>query len=93
MILVKLTGSVRSDFWGDWQCEFCHSEFENKRGYNDINYRQNVIPKLPCPVCFRNSNFDTEYAGWYDSDMNTYKDRPADLPDYNDLTTKPEAVA
>lgn len=70
MVLVKTNECIRFDFWGDWRCEHCGAEFQNKRGYNDTNYHQNVIPKLPCPKCGKNSEGSDDFCSWYDNDMN-----------------------
>ena len=70
MVLLRINTCQNFDFWEDSRCEHCGKEFFDKRGYNDTNYHQNVIPKLPCPSCGKNSEQSDDFRSWYDHEMN-----------------------
>ncbi|RBP98478.1 hypothetical protein CRD60_01020 [Bifidobacterium aemilianum] len=53
MRLVKVLKQVRNDYQGVYECEKCHGIRIDKGldSYSDRNYRENVIPKMPCYLC------------------------------------------
>lgn len=55
MKIKKITNQVRRDFWAVFVCESCGTE-ETKRGYDDRNFHDNVIPNYPCPKCGKSRN-------------------------------------
>ena len=46
----------RRDFAAIMVCEGCGHEEENRYGYDDRNYHDNVIPNYPCGDCGESSN-------------------------------------
>ena len=50
MKIAKITHQNRRDFKADFECEGC-GYIENKWGYDDANFHQNVIPEMKCPNC------------------------------------------
>lgn len=51
MKIKKITRQHRRDFYAIYQCEHCGHETDEKSGYDDRNYHDNVIPKMECPEC------------------------------------------
>ena len=47
----------RRDFLAIYECEHCRHT-EKRRGYDDANFHQNVIPKMKCPQCNKTANED-----------------------------------
>lgn len=50
MKIKQILRQYRRDFWAIFRCEACEHECE-KRGYDDANFHENVIPKMKCPQC------------------------------------------
>ena len=50
MKIKEITDQSRRDFWAIFECEHCGYEQE-KSGYDDRNFHENVIPKMICPEC------------------------------------------
>lgn len=50
MKIKDITYQNRRDFKAIFQCEHCGYE-EERWGYDDANYHQNVIPNMECPKC------------------------------------------
>ena len=48
MKIKEITNQSRRDFWAIFECEHCGYEQE-KSGYDDRNFHENVIPKMICP--------------------------------------------
>lgn len=46
---------MRNDCYYNIKCEHCGHTEVDKYGYNDENYRVNVIPAMYCPQCGKNS--------------------------------------
>jgi hypothetical protein len=51
MQIKKITFEHRLDFHAVMGCEHCGAEAENRSGYNDHFYMQEVIPAMHCGVC------------------------------------------
>ncbi len=51
MKIKRIISQYRRDFYADYECEHCGFVDENKSGYDDINFHQNIIPKMKCPKC------------------------------------------
>ena len=45
----------RRDFTADYECEHC-GHVQRGRGYDDANFHENVVPKMPCPKCGQSAN-------------------------------------
>jgi primosomal protein N' len=58
MRLIKKTSQHRRDFTGILQCEHCDHRQELRQGYDDTYYHQNVIPRIPCGACGKDSPTD-----------------------------------
>ena len=54
MKIKKITYQNRRDFKADFECESC-GHTENKWGYDDSNFHNNVIPNMKCPKCSKTS--------------------------------------
>jgi transcription elongation factor Elf1 len=50
MKIKKITSQHRRDFRAVLVCEHCGHE-QAHSGYDDDNYHENVIPKIPCNEC------------------------------------------
>ena len=50
MKIEKILHQHRRDFRAIFKCEHCGYEME-RAGYDDANFHNNVIPKIPCPEC------------------------------------------
>lgn len=50
MRLKTKLGQHRRDFRAVYECDHCGTTVEG-RGYDDVNFHQNVIPAMVCPVC------------------------------------------
>jgi len=48
----------RRDFYADYECEHCGYVDKNRRGYDDVNFHQNVIPTFECPQCGKTASDD-----------------------------------
>lgn len=54
MHIVEKISQHRRDFSAWIQCEFCEAEkVKMDRGYDDMNFHQNVIPNIECDSCGR----------------------------------------
>lgn len=58
MKIIKIISRYRRDFWADFQCEHCGYIEENKSGYDDSFFHNNVIPNMKCPTCNKTSDKD-----------------------------------
>ena len=54
MRIKEIISQHRRDFKAIYECEHCGDEQEGK-GYDDVNFHQNVIPKMKCVVCKKNA--------------------------------------
>lgn len=50
MKIKKITYQNRRDFKAIFECEHCEST-EEKSGYDDSNFHNNVIPNMKCENC------------------------------------------
>ncbi|HJI48811.1 MAG TPA: hypothetical protein OIL97_04585 [Oscillospiraceae bacterium] len=50
MRIKEIISQHRRDFEAIFECEHC-GYTETKSGYDDVNYHQNVIPKMKCSKC------------------------------------------
>lgn len=55
MRIKKILSMNRRDFKALYECEFC-GETEIGSGYDDSNFHNNVIPKMKCKKCGKESN-------------------------------------
>lgn len=55
MKLKQITHQHRRDFYGIYECEFCHTEREVS-GYDDRNFHDNVVPDIKCKKCNKSTN-------------------------------------
>lgn len=55
MFIKKMIGQHRRDFWADYECESCGHIQKNRRGYDDLNFHENVIPQMKCEKCGESS--------------------------------------
>jgi len=67
MKIKRINAQYRRDFRADYECEHCGYIKKNGYGYDDVNFHQNVIPKMQCPVCGKTASGDyhpltTKYA-------------------------------
>jgi len=49
--IIKIINQHRNDFTADIECEHCGHTEVLKRGYDDANYHNNVMPKKICGEC------------------------------------------
>jgi len=54
MKIQKITRQHRRDFWAIYECEGCGAT-ENGEGYDDAYFHQNVVPKMVCKACGKNT--------------------------------------
>jgi len=54
MKIQEILSQNRRDFQAIFVCEHC-GETLRRGGYDDDNFHQNVIPKMPCPECGKTS--------------------------------------
>ncbi len=72
MKIKEITGQFRRDFNAILVCEECGHEQKLRRGYDDRNYHDNVIPKMKCNKCGKSRNdlgiigerTETKYQEW-----------------------------
>ena len=50
MRIKEITSQHRRDFRAIYECEHCGYKVE-KRGYDDANFHNNVIPQMVCEEC------------------------------------------
>lgn len=50
MFIKEILNQNRRDFKAIYKCENCNHEIE-KRGYDDRNFHDNVVPGFKCPEC------------------------------------------
>ena len=55
MKIKEITYKSGRDYWAIFICENCGHE-EKDRGYDDDNYRENVIPNIRCHICDKSTN-------------------------------------
>ena len=73
MIIKEILRQHRRDFSAIMQCAFCGHEKNNKSGYDDANYHQNVIPNMECEKCKKSTISgggeinprETKYPDWF----------------------------
>jgi len=68
MKIQKIISQHRRDFTAIYECEHCGFT-EERYGYDDDNFHQNVIPKMKCEKCGKKSPKDyrpraTKYKAW-----------------------------
>jgi predicted RNA-binding Zn-ribbon protein involved in translation (DUF1610 family) len=51
MKIKRIIRQYRRDFYADYECEGCGHITQNKSGYDDANFHENVIPAMKCPSC------------------------------------------
>lgn len=56
MRIKKVTSQHRNDYTAVMECEHCGHEQFDKRGYDDANYFDNVIPLQVCGKCNKMRN-------------------------------------
>jgi len=54
MKIKEIKSQSRRDFTAIYICEHCGYEVE-EYSYDDVNFHQNVIPKMKCPRCSKTS--------------------------------------
>lgn len=69
MKIKKITYQNRRDFKAIYECEHCGAVTEEKWGYDDANFHQNVIPDMVCEVCGKKADesyrpLATKYPEW-----------------------------
>lgn len=55
MKIKEILHQNRRDFYANYECEGCGHIERNKRGYDDANFHNNVIPNMECPKCGESS--------------------------------------
>lgn len=50
MRIKRKISQYRRDFVALYECDHCGTTVEG-RGYDDVNFHQNAIPAMVCPVC------------------------------------------
>ena len=55
MHIKEILQQNRRDFKAIYQCEHCGFEVEG-RGYDDLNFHENVIPAFTCSNCSRKAD-------------------------------------
>lgn len=50
MRIKEILSQNRRDFQAIYKCEHCGHEFK-RSGYDDVNFHENVIPRMKCTVC------------------------------------------
>ena len=55
MRIKTILNQHRRDFTAIYECEHCDHE-EKSSGYDDVNFHQNVIPKMLCGMCGKTAN-------------------------------------
>jgi len=56
MFIKQILRQNRRDFHADYECEKCGHIEEDKSGYDDSNFHNNVIPAMVCPKCGESAN-------------------------------------
>jgi hypothetical protein len=54
MKIKQITSQHRNDYSAIMECEHCTHTQEDKYGYFDNNYMENVIPAMTCQNCGKN---------------------------------------
>jgi ribosomal protein L37AE/L43A len=57
MKIDRIESQHRRDFTAIYVCEHCGVTIRG-RGYDDDNFHRNVVPKMHCPVCEKQSPDD-----------------------------------
>lgn len=57
MKIKNILSQRRRDYIATMECEHCGHEQED-RGYDDVNYHNNVIPNIKCKSCNKTSGDD-----------------------------------
>ena len=55
MKIKKIINQYRRDFYAIYECEHC-GDIEEKSGYDDRNFHENIIPAMKCKSCRRTSD-------------------------------------
>lgn len=53
--IINVTSQNRRDFHAEYVCEGCGA-IENKSGYDDRNFHDNVVPNMKCKQCEKSRN-------------------------------------
>lgn len=56
MKIKEITYQNRRDFQAIYECEHCGHITEEKWGYDDSNFHNNVIPQMKCEKCGKTAN-------------------------------------
>ena len=69
MKIKEITYQYRRDFRAIYECEHCGHVTGEKRGYDDANFHENVIPTMVCPICGKTAPesyrpLATKYPEW-----------------------------
>lgn len=56
MYIVKRLNQMRRDFTSEIKCEGCGHCSILRRGYDDRNYHDNVMPNMKCEKCGKSRN-------------------------------------
>ena len=68
MKINKILRQNRRDFIAEYECEHCGHTHE-KRGYDDTNFHNNVVPQMLRPACGKKADdsyrpLTTKYRDW-----------------------------
>ena len=58
MFIKKKINQHRRDFTAIYECEHCGAT-KRRRGYDDMNFHQNVVPKMKCEKCGETADTST----------------------------------
>jgi primosomal protein N' len=58
MIIQTILNQNRRDFTAIFRCEHCNKT-EEKRGYDDAYFHQNVVPSMTCVACGLSADSDS----------------------------------
>jgi rubrerythrin len=58
MKIETILNQNRRDFTAIYRCEHCNKTQE-KSGYDDAYFHQNVVPSMMCPSCGRSADSDS----------------------------------
>lgn len=58
MRILKITQQNRRDFYAKFVCEHCNEVTKELSGYDDVNFHENVIPKMVCQECGKTASAD-----------------------------------
>jgi len=58
MKIHEIQDQMRRDFWAIYVCEHCGHKTDQKSGYDDANFHNNVIPAMVCDECGKTASDD-----------------------------------